>query len=69
MTMSKSTEFEDRLSWDAESLAQLVILNPQDRPSAYRAMIDRGTAKLSEALAEAVREAEKEKGRPKDARP
>jgi hypothetical protein len=58
LSMPHSPEFTERLSWDRESLAQLVILNPQDRPSAYRAMIDRGTPKLSEALAEAVREAE-----------
>ena len=38
-----------------------MILNRQDGPSAYRALIDRGTAMLSEAIAEAVREADKKK--------
>jgi glutathione synthase/RimK-type ligase-like ATP-grasp enzyme len=46
-----SKEFEERLSWDATSLAQLVILNPADR---YRAIIDRGTDLVREALHEAV---------------
>jgi hypothetical protein len=50
------TEFERRITWDAESLGQLVVLNPQARPSAYRALIERGQAKLSEALREAVDE-------------
>ncbi len=59
-------EFEKRITWDAESLAQLTVLNPQDRPSAYRALIDKGTAMLSEAIAEAA--AEKERA-PEGARP
>jgi hypothetical protein len=32
-----------------------------ERPSDYRALIDKGTAMLSEAIAEAVREADKKK--------
>jgi hypothetical protein len=51
--------FEDRISWDAESLEQLVILNPEDRPSAYRALIERGQAMLSEVIAEAADEKER----------
>jgi hypothetical protein len=27
-----SKEFEERISWDGESLSQLVILNPEARP-------------------------------------
>ena len=67
------TEFARRITWDAESLGQLVVLNPQARPSAYRATIDRGTAALQEVIVEAARAstsaqqvAEKEKGAPKD---
>ena len=59
------TEFERRISWDGESLRQLVILNPEDRSGLWRAMVEREGAMLSQALAEAV--AEMERGARKDA--
>jgi hypothetical protein len=53
--------FEDRISWDGESLRQLVILNPEDRPGAqpgdlWRTLFDREAAMMSEAIREVLAE-------------
>jgi hypothetical protein len=72
------SDFEDRISWDAESLMQLVCLNPEARPKLTIEQWDNASTEqrdlwlvvgwmLDDAGCEELRQREKKKGAPKDA--
>jgi hypothetical protein len=59
--MCKKSSLDERITWDLESLKQLEILNPRDRPGAlpgdiWRRMYEREAAIMSAAIAEVLAE-------------
>ncbi len=58
MTNKFSPEFEKRLSWDKESLEQLVMLDPEtlEPVAMWRTLLEREAEKMSEAIREVAAE-------------